>query len=476
MASAFDHGLYFLQQICLPIIKKLKKRDGMKKQKVVVIGAGLAGLTTAYRLHQQGVDVEVYEARNRVGGRVLTAYVDGNIAELGAYNIADGGSAEHMHQLIEECGLELLKSELNWDCLYYSDGELVLVQEFFEEQFLSHQHLHAWLKDLAAQSNTMHDILQKIFHEDDPRYRTLAARISEYEGASLKQLSSWCVDTLYYMLIGGVAAAHPTHKEEVITLKKGNQTLLQKMAETLGDRVHLKSPLCKVARAADGSYFLTFKNGNQVTADVLVLAMPCSVYSDIIFEGPVIPQEKLAVLQQLHYGNNAKILVSLPHASLKKVSPVDDHMVTFFDAHRGMMMMHYVGEASHFSEDTLAQRYQHCMPMLEKAFGKDCPAFQTPTYAQDESFCSYEGPIGFSWPQDPWAKGSYVYLAAGQEKVLTDMHEVNGEVVKTLFAPHDNLYFAGEHTSVLMNIQGTMEAACESGEKAARMIVSRNKG
>jgi cation diffusion facilitator CzcD-associated flavoprotein CzcO len=39
---------------------------------VAVIGAGLAGLTAAYRLQQRGFDVTVFEARDRVGGRVWT--------------------------------------------------------------------------------------------------------------------------------------------------------------------------------------------------------------------------------------------------------------------------------------------------------------------------------------------------------------------------------------------------------------------
>lgn len=54
-----------------------------KKPKVVVIGAGLAGLTSSYRLNQHGVDVHVYEARNRVGGRVFTVKLEDQIAELG---------------------------------------------------------------------------------------------------------------------------------------------------------------------------------------------------------------------------------------------------------------------------------------------------------------------------------------------------------------------------------------------------------
>lgn len=51
--------------------------------KIVVVGGGLAGLTAGYRLHQKGMDVEVYEARNRVGGRIFSVNISGNTAELG---------------------------------------------------------------------------------------------------------------------------------------------------------------------------------------------------------------------------------------------------------------------------------------------------------------------------------------------------------------------------------------------------------
>ena len=65
-----------------------------KPCRVAVVGAGLAGLTTAYRLQQKGVEVDLYEARGSVGGRILTAYAGGRIAELGGQNIKDGGEAK----------------------------------------------------------------------------------------------------------------------------------------------------------------------------------------------------------------------------------------------------------------------------------------------------------------------------------------------------------------------------------------------
>ena len=95
--------------------------------------------------------------------------------------------------------------------------------------------------------------------------------------------------------------------------------------------------------------------------------------------------------------------------------------------------------------------------------------------ARDESFIHYYGrPVGYSWPNDPYVKGSYSYIAPGQDTILTATNKVEGETVKTLFSPIDQtLYFAGEHASILQDVPGTLEAACESGERAARMIAKR---
>ena len=59
-------------------------------------------------------------------------------------------------------------------------------------------------------------------------------------------------------------------------------------------------PLKVVSNEADGSYVLTFQDGQKVKADILVLAIPCSVYADIAFEGAVIPLERLAAIKNVH--------------------------------------------------------------------------------------------------------------------------------------------------------------------------------
>ena len=75
-----------------------------KSKRILVIGAGMAGLTAARKLVESGMQVMVLEARNRVGGRIHTICEDGEIIELGAEFIH--GHPTELWSLIEEADLE----------------------------------------------------------------------------------------------------------------------------------------------------------------------------------------------------------------------------------------------------------------------------------------------------------------------------------------------------------------------------------
>lgn len=247
--------------------------------------------------------------------------------------------------------------------------------------------------------------------------------------------------------------------------------LLEKMADKLKERVHLNMPLVSVSKGQDASYVLFFENGEKVSADILVLTMPCSVYNDISFEESLIPVDRLESIRKVQYGTNAKILVPFSVPISKRITLINDRIVGHFDEKCTLLTLYFTGDAGKFSEESILDAYRQERPMLEFGFKELCPILSTPTIAQDASFVSYDGPVGHSWPNDPYAKGSYSYIAEGQEKILTAMQEENGEKVRSLFAPIDGtLFFAGEHATILMDVPGTMEAACESGERTARMI------
>jgi protoporphyrinogen/coproporphyrinogen III oxidase len=71
---------------------------------VAIVGAGLAGLTAAYRLKQRGVRVVVYEASDRPGGVILTERREGYLAELGPNSLA--APSPRVRTLLSELGLE----------------------------------------------------------------------------------------------------------------------------------------------------------------------------------------------------------------------------------------------------------------------------------------------------------------------------------------------------------------------------------
>ena len=100
---------------------------GAGAPKIVVVGAGLAGLSCAYALRQAGYNADIHEASDRIGGRCWTlrgAFADGQIAEHGGELIDQ--STRAIRQLAEELGLKLdnlLQAEQNGtDVLGYFDG------------------------------------------------------------------------------------------------------------------------------------------------------------------------------------------------------------------------------------------------------------------------------------------------------------------------------------------------------------------
>src|SRR5688572_3995365 len=83
-----------------------EKPDG-KGQRVLVLGAGVAGLTAAYELQKAGYTVTLLEGRERIGGRVWSVregFEDGMFAEIGAVRIAS--THRRVLDLAEEMGLE----------------------------------------------------------------------------------------------------------------------------------------------------------------------------------------------------------------------------------------------------------------------------------------------------------------------------------------------------------------------------------
>lgn len=443
--------------------------EKLPAKKVVIVGAGLAGLTAGYRLFKKGFDVHIYEARNRVGGRILSALVNDHIVELGGENFADGGNFENINQLLQEFALELFCSEISFNVFYHYNNVFFSRKELIQKHNFNLETLKEQLCALRQTSASMHDVLEKLGLEEALK-KCFARGLAGYEGVSADALSSLYIKTLYYMIKSGFCAAHQTGITEFARIKEGNSRLPEELAKRLGDRVHLEMSVVSIIKNQQDQYVLTFKNGSTVTADIVVLSIPCPVYNDIIFDETVMPADRLSNIRSIHNGTNAKIIVPISGDFPTSNIVMNDH-VGIFTYVNDMITLYFAGNSSQFGPDSIAQSYAQAKPLFMWGFDPATLPKQEPIIARDELFVRYLSPIGYSWPLDPFAKGSYAYIGVGQEELFTTLQEHDGFVTKALFAPIDHqLYFAGEHASTLLDIPGTMEAACQSGNLAADMI------
>src|SRR6476620_8647098 len=107
---------------CAPVAHKPRTAD------VVIVGAGIAGLSAAWRLREAGISSRIYEAQSRVGGRMLSLrnhFPNGQVIELGG-ELIDTGHVR-IRKLAQQMGLELddlLKEETDADTWWF-DGRRI---------------------------------------------------------------------------------------------------------------------------------------------------------------------------------------------------------------------------------------------------------------------------------------------------------------------------------------------------------------
>ena len=303
------------------------------RSRVVIVGAGVAGMTCAYRLRQAGLDCNVYEANTRAGGRTWTLrgfFDDDQITEHGGQLIAS--THHHVRRLAAELGLRLI--DLN--ALYpkgardtymisgqrYSVGEAVEDYDrwvygplgraaraagypttFFRHTAegieLDRTSVDAWLdKNVPGGSRSKIGTLLRL------------ACLSEYGGETSDQSAL----NLIFLLSGmrrGVLNLSGTGEDDRYTIDGGNDQLVARMIARLpSETVNLGTSLEALARRADGSYECTFAaNGMTKTAraDVVVLSIPFTVLRLVDCRRAGFSHRKRRAIANLDLGSNAKV-------------------------------------------------------------------------------------------------------------------------------------------------------------------------
>jgi monoamine oxidase len=227
------------------------------RRRVVVLGAGLAGLASAYSLMKSGYDVVVLEAQNRPGGRVLTVregFEDGGFAELGAIRIYD--THEYTQRAIAEFGLEQVPLMDTGQQAFYMQGKRFLAPGAGEPWPLDGFHAD----ELPDPSASLPDYVLSgfeqvgdVFSPAWPEHSDTALSLDPLtaEGYMAVQGASETWRRWFFAREGRIARMNALAAFTVESLSEhrtatcirgGNDALPNAFADALGDRVKYSSP------------------------------------------------------------------------------------------------------------------------------------------------------------------------------------------------------------------------------------------
>jgi len=432
--------------------------------RVVVIGAGFSGLAAAYELSRAGYDVTVAEARNRVGGRVISfsdlvpgKNVEGGGELIGSNHPAWVGYAKQFGLEFLDIDEEDLESPIVLNGKRLSADESEKLWEEMEKAF------NTLVVDAAKVDADQPWTAANAAALDR---RTLASFISALDASPLCKaglrammtadngvITEWQSYLGNLAMVKGGGLEKYWTESEVYRCKGGNQQLARKLVTAIGaTRVLTRTPVSSIA-VSDSGVRVTLVSGKVLEAEHAILTAPPSVWNKIAID-PVLPA---GLAPQM--GTNVKCLIGVKGTfwrrgdlapELLSDGPVQETWhATDGQPGAGEAFTGFSGGPSADQcREWGAQRIENYLADLEKV------------YRGIRS--SYVRARFMDWPGDAWSKASYSFPAPGQVTAQGP----------TLRDGIGRLQFAGESTSYAFI--GFMEGALHSGAAVARRIATRD--
>lgn len=450
--------------------------------RVAVVGAGLAGLTCAYRLKRSGIMATVYEANARLGGRCWTRrndFAHGHNAEHGG-ELIDQGHTRIRH-LAQELGLpldNLLAAEPNGSTIFlHFDGAAYAYRDIVRDLKRIWQPLHRDLIDAGFptlyNSYTARGTQLDQMSVSEWINQTVPGGLGSPLGQLLQvaytiEYGAECdvqsaLNLIY--LLGYNSPGQFTlfgHSNEKYHVRGGNDQIVARLASLLDSQIFTGQALVALRRNPDGTYTLTFQVSNQfvdVTADRVVLALPFSILKDSVdLTEAGFSELKMIAIQELAMGSNSKLNLQFdsrlwaPRCNGETYSNRGYQAsweVTRAQPGPAGILVNYTGGnlADTFATGTPEEHAAEFLAQIEPVL----PGLSS----------EWNGLATVDWwAGNPYSLGSYSYWQVGQ---YTRFAGVERE-------PQDGVHFCGEHTSI--DAQGYLEGAVETGERAANEIVS----
>lgn len=448
-----------------------------RRKKVLVLGAGMAGLSAAYELKHAGHEVSILEARNRVGGRVHTLrepFADGLYAEVGAMRIPIVHTFTRGY--VDHFGLKLNPFTIgNPNTYLYVRGTRIRRSEYAANPgLLSFELAQSEMGRTAGQlwDNAIRDLVALVEREGDDGWQQLEEKYDEYSLEEYLQEKGFSESACEaYGLIENCEALMNTSfiewlQEDVrgfyrnlSEIDGGMDRLPWAFYPELKNDIRFGAEVVAFDQTADKVivHFQTATGKFSAEAEFVICTIPFPVLRHIEFLKPL-SHAKQKAIRELHYDASAKILFQCRRRFWE-----DDDGITgggtetdlpvramYYPDHgretgRGVMLASYT-----WGQD--AERWGSLPP--EKRIQQ---ALEDVSAIHPQIVDAFEVGASHFWHSDQYAGGAFALFEPGQLKRL---HAHIRE-------PEGRIYFAGEHAS---REHAWINGAIESGLHAASAI------
>ena len=441
-------------------------------KRIVVLGAGLAGLCAAYELKRDGHDVTILEARSFAGGRVQTIrepFADGLYAEAGAIFVPDLHKLTMKYVRLFELNL-IPPPPTPPSAVYYIRGNRIVGnteqtvwpfdlrddEQSLKPADLLKKYAGRFINELEGNySNQPPDSLQ---HLDSLTFldflRQQGASPDAISLLRLEYIDDWGDGIDSYSALGGLYDLTHGHVGKFYRIQGGTDLLPQAFAERV-DPILYNAEVVRIEQNDHGVkvHFVQDDSQQTITADRAICTIPFSVLKDI--DTPGFSAERKGLLQELSYTSVTRLYLQVDKRfwkedGLPSTAYTDLPIMTVFDATavqpgtRGILESYTAGSrAREFGAIQEPARIEWAVSEMQKIY---------PQIRQH-----VETAISKCWDEDRWSKGAYAWLKPGQMTRL----------LPRIIRPEGRVHFAGDHTSML---PGWMQGALESGTRAAREI------
>lgn len=422
-----------------------------KKPRVIIIGAGYAGLSAAYFLYKKKIDFVILEARNRISGRVFSHTIDeqeGLVIELGAEWV--GNSHTRMQELCNEFGLELLNnqfdSHLIYQGKYHKNGEWDYSENWnnkFKKIIDNYEKLTQADKIKLDKMDWWRFLVNKGCEGRDLDIRELLD--STDFGESIRHVSAFAALAEY-------AESSPKNEMD-LKIKGGNSLLSKKIAEKIGmDKIKLQHAVNRIVQYSKGGVKVYCENGESFTGDKIICTAPTFAVKKIKWE-PGLPLDQVNAMNELQYAriNKNPLLFRERFWKDESFDMVTDQTPHYFyhatknqNSKKGVLISYTIGDkAAVIANQDDEWKINTVQQTLQPYFGDVKSLLDKQT--------------NYYWGKDQYSLGAYALYGKGQWF----------RVRPILSRSHIHTHFAGEH---LADWQGFMEGAINTGEEAAGKI------